>query len=111
MDFKNISLILVLFLTILSSGAGLSAAPYDDTFVINNDLETTSSQSVILNIHIPGAVEMRFSNNGTFWSGWEAPVSAKKWELFSDSGYQFVFIEVRDSENKILELYDSITVQ
>ncbi|MBN2360721.1 MAG: hypothetical protein JXR83_14805, partial [Deltaproteobacteria bacterium] len=60
--------------------------------------EATSAMSVTLLIEAAGASEMRFSNDGSFWSTWEAYQTMRfGWDIDSGSqGSKSIYLRVRD---------------
>jgi hypothetical protein len=44
-----------------------------------------------------GVTEMRFSNNGSSWSGWEPYAASKSWSLLSGDGTKTVYAQFRNN--------------
>ncbi|MCP4135892.1 MAG: hypothetical protein GY754_33295 [bacterium] len=80
------------------------------SFSINNDASNTFSENVSLNITAPGAAEIRFSNEGRFWSEWEPMTSSGSWMLSSGSGEKTVYTSVKDSSGNEHIMNHSITL-
>ena len=65
--------------------------------VINREAYTTTSLSVNLYVYGTGwAVDMRFSNDGSSWSGWESFVADKAWALTGADGEKTVYAQIRN---------------
>ncbi|MCU6713041.1 InlB B-repeat-containing protein [Paenibacillus sp. J5C_2022] len=72
------------------------------TLSIDGGADVTNSTSVVLDISSndgigSGHVQMRFSNNGTDWSDWEATAAFISWTLTSDIGVKTVYMELIDA--------------
>ena len=63
------------------------------SFVINNDDPSTTTQEVNLTIDASGAINMRFSNDGSNRSTWESYTTSKSWTLSSGAGSKTVYAE------------------
>jgi hypothetical protein len=72
------------------------------TVQINNGATHTNSTAVTLNPSATdpapgsGVAQMRFSNNGSTWSAWEAYAITKGWTLSSANGTKTVYAQFRD---------------
>ncbi|MHA2186548.1 MAG: hypothetical protein ACXAAI_16280, partial [Promethearchaeota archaeon] len=56
-----------------------------------------------------GVLEVRYSNDGSSWTGWEAAVGTKAWTLFTgDSDSKTVYYEIKDYAGRISQLTDAI---
>jgi ELWxxDGT repeat protein len=76
--------------------------------VINREAARTTSANVSLYIYGTGwAQQMRFSNDGTTWSNWEAYSSTKNWTLASGTGTRTVYVELQNGTT-VLRANDSI---
>jgi Tol biopolymer transport system component len=67
---------------------------------INNEAESTSSTSVTLSLSAndtSGVAQMRFGNNGTEWTSWEAYATSKNWTLSSGDGEKTVYAQFKDA--------------
>jgi LmbE family N-acetylglucosaminyl deacetylase len=84
-------------------------APAGD-MVIANDAIYTKALGVTLNNSVSGALQMRFSNDGSSWSIWEDYASTKAWSLTSGDGTKTVSAQYRDAAGNQLNLSDIITV-
>jgi uncharacterized protein YkwD len=64
--------------------------------VIEREAHQTATGNVDLYVYGPGtAVDMRFSNDGVDWSGWQAYDATVSWSLAAGDGRRTVFSEVR----------------
>ena len=76
--------------------------PPTGTILINNNLSTTNSADVNLNLTwddgecASGVVRMRFSNDGKTWSAWEPLLATKPYTLPGPDGYNTVRVQYRD---------------
>lgn len=88
----------------------LDTIPPDGEFYIENDYIYALSVTVELNNNVNGADEMRFSNDGITWTGWEAFSSTKTWDLdVSDGeGTKTVYAEFRDYAGNTINRSDMI---
>lgn len=57
-----------------------------------------------------GVTQMRFSNDNTTWSNWEAYAASKAWTLPSEDGIKRVFVQYRDNAGLVSLYSDSITL-
>ena len=58
-----------------------------------------------------GPADMRFSNNGAFWSTWESFASNKTWNLEAGAGTKTVYVQFRDNAGLVSEtLTDTINL-
>ncbi|MCJ7613488.1 hypothetical protein MUO71_01810 [Candidatus Bathyarchaeota archaeon] len=58
-----------------------------------------------------GPSDMRFSNNGAFWSTWESFASNKTWNLEAGAGTKTVYVQFRDNAGLVSEtLTDTINL-
>ena len=99
-----------------SSGGGYWVQDFGGRFdqclvVIDTDCARTSASSVKLSIHgDEHAQQMRFSNDGARWTGWEAYRPLRDWSLEPGSGRRMVYTEVRQSGR--VERYEAgVTVE
>jgi len=70
------------------------------TISINNGAQYTNSTSVTLNLSASdssGVSKMRFSNDGTSWSGEENYATSKAWALISGDGTRTVYVQYKDN--------------
>lgn len=100
---------------------------YSDTIVMDNDPPTgsiainggetyTNHSEVLLTTQAQdagaGVSSMRFSNNGTSWSGWETYSTSSSWSLSSGEGTKNVYVQYQDAVDKISAVYnDTIIVE
>ena len=52
-----------------------------------------------------GPADMRFSNNGAFWSTWESFASNKTWNLEAGAGTKTVYVQFRDNAGLVSETF------
>ena len=77
--------------------------------VINREAHVAASHQVELYAYGSGwAAEMRFSNNGELWSGWEPFDSQKTWFLEGEAGPKTVFAEIRNGGGTVKSAQDQI---
>jgi parallel beta-helix repeat protein len=96
--------------------AGLLSSTYSDTIIldtieptgsiiINADTSYTNSTSVTLTLtatdETSGVAQMRFSNNGIDWSGWEPYDLTKSWTLLTGDGTKTVYAQFMDNAGLI----------
>ena len=56
-----------------------------------------------------GVAEMRFSNDGGTWTGWESYATSKSWTLAAGDGSKTVYVQYRDNVANVSTSYtDSI---
>ena len=69
--------------------------------LINGGAAYTNSTSVNLTLSASdagsGIYQMRFSNDGASWSGWEAYGASKAWTLAAGDGLKTVYVQYRDT--------------
>jgi len=92
---------------------------------INNDAATTTTTPVTLSIHaealdpgvtctfvtypfVCGTVSIRFSNNGTDWSGWASAQTVKAWTLSTGDGEKTVYAQLKDRAGNTTDISDTI---
>lgn len=91
------------------------------TLVINGGAESTTSPTVTLtvtaidNLSAQGQLRMRFSNNRTNWSSWEAFAASKSWDITasayggtSSAGIKTVYVQVKDEAENVGLGFDDI---
>ncbi len=81
------------------------------SITINNGAAYTNSTSVALELT---AIEtkwgqVRFSNDGASWSGWEDPSGSRNWTLLSGDGVKSVYYLVQD-DNGLTETYNATII-
>jgi parallel beta-helix repeat protein len=88
-------------------------APTGSIIVSNGDAYTTST-SVTLTLTASdatsGVYQMRFSNDGTTWTDWEAYTTSKSWTLPSEDGTKTVHYQIKDNAGLISETYTDTIV-
>ncbi|MBI5233073.1 MAG: hypothetical protein HY880_01825, partial [Deltaproteobacteria bacterium] len=100
--------------------AGNESDSYSDTIIydttaptgsviINDDDTYTASTSVTLTLACAdatsGCAEMRLTNDGDPWSGWEAYSTSKAWVLNGDDNLHIVYVEFKDAAGNISGTY------
>ncbi|PVX23542.1 MAG: hypothetical protein CW716_11925 [Candidatus Bathyarchaeum sp.] len=93
----------------------LDKTPPQGSVVINEDAVYANSVSVTLTLTaddpVSGITQMRFSNDGTSWSVWEAFLASKTWKLPEDNDNNTVYVQFKNNADLVSEIYqDSITV-
>ncbi|MCK9368869.1 hypothetical protein M0R04_02725 [Candidatus Dojkabacteria bacterium] len=95
-------------------------APTSNTISINSDATGTKASAVTLGLFstdaISGIDSMRFSNNGSSWSGWYDYATTMSWDITSSAfggstsqGTKTVYVEFRDeAENASTAISDTI---
>jgi hypothetical protein len=77
------------------------------TVLINNGAARTNSTVVTLKLSATdpapdsAVAQMRFSNNGSTWSGWEAYATTKGWTLSGANGTKTVYAEFKDGAGNV----------
>ena len=77
------------------------------TVLINNGAARTNSTAVTLKLSATdpapsfGVAQMRFSNNGSTWSGWEAYATTKGWTLGNANGTKTVYAQFKDGAGNV----------
>ncbi len=89
--------------------------PPTGSIIINGGAATTSSTSVTLTLFATdpesGVTQMRFSNDGSSWSSWEAYAASKSWSLASGDGQKTVYAQFKNGVGLDSASYsDSITL-
>ncbi len=81
------------------------------SFVINDDAWSTTEANVTLSISAPGAVQMRFSNDGSSRNTWEAYATSKSRTLSAGAGTKTVYAQFDTNNDSIADVStsDSIT--
>lgn len=57
-----------------------------------------------------GLSQMRFSNDGSYWSAWEPYAASKQWTLLPIDGLKTVYVQVRDNAGNVGSFQDSIVL-
>jgi uncharacterized membrane protein len=84
-----------------SDGITLDTTAPTGTIVIDGGAASTTTTSVSLALNADdsvgsGLAEMRFSNDDTTWSAWEAYAANKGWSLSAGEGAKTVYVQFRD---------------
>jgi hypothetical protein len=80
------------------------------TLVINGGDELTNDPEVDLTLAVTDAQDMRFSNDGSTWSDWQAYAASITWTLAAGDGAQTVHGQFRDAAGNVTEASDAITL-
>ncbi|WP_317973013.1 S-layer homology domain-containing protein, partial [Paenibacillus sp. CCS19] len=81
------------------------------TLAINSGAIYTNSLSAALTLSSDDmTVEMRFSNDGTTWSGWESYAATKAWTLSTGDGDKTVHVQLKDAADNVTDITDTISV-
>jgi parallel beta-helix repeat protein len=88
-------------------------APYG-SIIINNGDAYTASSSVTLTLTASdatsGVYQMRFSNDGTTWTDWEAYTTSKSWTLPPGDGTKTVYYQIKDIAGLVSITYSDTIV-
>ncbi|MHA2185738.1 MAG: hypothetical protein ACXAAI_12135, partial [Promethearchaeota archaeon] len=91
---------------------GLDTTSPSGSIIINDDDAWTSSTSVTLtltyNDATSGVDQVRFSNDGSNWTDWEAPEVTRSWTLTSGDDSKIVFYEIMDNAGLVYQDNDTI---
>lgn len=85
-----------------------NVAPTVNLFLINNGDTYSNSPSFTLNSDITGAIEMRFSNDGSNFSSWTNLLSTFSPWNFSGDGTKTIYAQYRDEAGNISSSNDDI---
>jgi len=94
---------------------------------INNNAAMTTAAQVTLEVtasaldpgltcefftppYICGTVSIRFSNNGTGWSAWEAAQTVRSWTLPAGDGDKIVYAQLKDRAGNTTDISSMITL-
>ncbi|MFX0005997.1 MAG: hypothetical protein ACFFAV_04620 [Candidatus Hermodarchaeota archaeon] len=95
-----------------SDTIGLDTTNPSGSIIINNDDAWTSSTSVTLtltyNDATSGINQVRYSNDGSSWTSWEAPAVTRAWTLAAGDGSKIVFYEIMDNSGLVYQDNDTI---
>jgi Tol biopolymer transport system component len=92
------------------SGIKLDKTAPIGSITINNEAESTSSQTVTLSLSATdssGIAQMRFSNNETSWTSWETYTTSKNWTLPSGDGEKTVYVQFKDNGGWVSQSYSA----
>ncbi len=83
---------------------GVDATPPAGTILINNNRSVTNNPNVTLALTWTdgagsGVSRMRFSNNGSTWSAWEAVAATRAYALPGADGYKTMRVQFLDKAN------------
>ena len=116
----------------IKDNAGLTSTAYTDTVnlqntqtdttpptglvTINGGEATANSVSVVLTVSATdaesGISQMRFSNDGTSWSPWEAYSTSKSWSTTPGEGLKTVYVQFKNGAGlDSISYSDTITLQ
>jgi PKD repeat protein len=109
----------------IKDNAGLVSITYSDTIIldtisptgsitINDGAAYTTTTSVTLTLSATdatsGIAEMRFSNDNTAYTEWQAYATSKSWNLEDGDGTKTVYVQFRDHAGLISIYSDAITL-
>ena len=84
-----------------SASITLDTVPPSGSIMINGGAVMTTNLSVVLTLNASdsgsGISQMRFSNNNTSWSAWEAYATSKAWSLASGDGKKTAYAQCKDA--------------
>jgi len=95
---------------------GADAVPPTGSVTVNSGAASTNNTAVTLALAGndtggSGLAQMRFSNDNSTWSTWEAYSTSKSWTLISGSGAKTVYVQFRDGAGNVSVTYaDGITL-
>jgi hypothetical protein len=87
-----------------------NTAPSDASVSIAGGAAYTTSRDVTLTLAATGAAQMRFSNDDSTWSDWEAYAANKSWTLADGDGEKTVSVQFADEAGNTAGAIDSITL-
>ncbi|MEJ2249363.1 MAG: hypothetical protein P8Y97_06855, partial [Candidatus Lokiarchaeota archaeon] len=92
---------------------GLDSVSPNGSIIINADNAWTTSSNVILSLTYndttSGVDQVRFSNDGSFWTDWEDPLDNKAWIIYGgDNPAKIVYYEIKDNAGLISQISDTI---
>jgi TolB protein len=90
------------------TGIKLDKTAPKGSVIINSEDNSTDSPSVVLTLSAndsSGVAQMRFSNNGTDWTSWEAYATSKNWTLPSGDGEKIVYVQFKDTAGWVSDSY------
>ena len=79
---------------------------------INSGATVTNNTTVTLTTSATdgNSIQMRFSNNGTSWSAYEALGASKSWSLSTGEGLKTVYVQYLDAAGNTVSYSESITL-
>ncbi len=87
--------------TIYSASIILDTVPPQGSIQINNGAIYTTSGSVTLKLtatdETSGVYQVRYSNDGISWSGWESFSPSRAWVLSAGDGTKTVYYQIKDN--------------
>jgi len=96
------------------TGIKLDKTAPTGSIIINNDATYTTSTSVTLTLTASdatsGVYQMRFSNDGTTWTDWEAYTTPKSWTLPPGDGTKTVYYQIKDVAGLVSITYSDTIV-
>jgi hypothetical protein len=97
-----------------SDTIGLDTTSPTGIISINGGAAFVGSTSVTLNLSASdsgsGLSEMRFSDDGSTWSGWESYAATKGWTLSSGDGTKIAYVQYKDNVGNISTPYSDSVV-
>jgi hypothetical protein len=90
----------------------IDKTPPTGTVQINNDEQSTNTNQIALSLTATdttsGVSQMRFSNDGTNYSPWEAYSPSKSWSLDTELGQKTIYVQFKDEAGLTFTASDSI---
>jgi len=86
-------------------------APTGSVIINDGDIWTNStsvSLSLSYNDATSGVLEVRYSNDGSSWTAWEAAGATRAWILSTGDGTQTIYYEIKDNAKLISQFTDTI---
>jgi hypothetical protein len=109
----------------ITDSAGLVSETYSDSIIldttspagsitINGGVSHTSTNTVTLDLSATdttsGIAEVRFSNDNTTWTPWEAYTASKAWTLTNGDGIKTVYYQIRNNAGLVSAHLDWIVL-
>src|SRR3990172_2764298 len=109
--------ILIVFLLLASLWVilvnSVSASP-TGSILINEGASHTTTNNVTLTLsyadNVSKVSKVRYSNDGSTWSGWEDPSPTKAWNLTSGDGTKTVYFRIRNQANQVSPTYSDTII-
>jgi len=91
-----------------SAGSVFGPSSLSGSIAINNTQPVTYSLDATLDIVVSNACDMRFSNDGAFWTPWEPYAVSRAWALAYRIGETRAYAEFRDAAGNVFVTSDAI---
>lgn len=107
------------------NGVGLVSSAYSDSIILDTTAPTgsivinagatyTTSTSVTLTLSASdttsGVAKMCFSNDGTYYTPWEAYATSKAWSLTAGDGTKTVYVKYKDNAGLVSSAYSDTII-